>query len=102
MAWGSGDRSTVNADQDWTVHLAPAAVRSLESLPHRAAMAIAEFVTVTLPTNPHRLSKPLRGDLDGLRSARRGDYRVLFRVDDSTQELLVVRIAHRAHAYRRR
>lgn len=65
-------------------------------------MAIAEFVTWTLPTNPHRLSKPLRGDLEGLRSARRGDYRILFRADENTLELLVVRIEHRAHAYRRR
>lgn len=92
----------MSPEQEWTVRLAPAAVRALEQLPHRAAMATAEFVTATLPTNPHRLSKPLRGDLDGLRSARRGDYRILFRVDEATRMLLVVRIAHRAHAYRRR
>lgn len=77
-------------------------MRALEQLPHRAAMAVAEFVTVNLPMNPLRLSKALGGDLDGLRSARRGDYRVLFRIDDASHELLIVRMAHGAHAYRRR
>jgi len=47
------------------------------------------------------MSKPLRGDLEGLRAARRGDYRVLFSLNDATTTLLVVRIAHRADVYRR-
>jgi mRNA-degrading endonuclease RelE of RelBE toxin-antitoxin system len=46
------------------------------------------------------MSKPLRYELEGLRSARRGDYRVLFALDPDTHVLLVVRIAHRADAYR--
>ena len=46
------------------------------------------------------MSKPLQGDLDSHRSARRGDYRVLFSLDDERGVLLVERIAHRADAYR--
>lgn len=86
----------------WDVRLAPAAVRGLERLPPRIAAAVVEFVTGTLPTNPERMSKPLHGDLEGLRSARRGDYRVLFSLDEATGKLLVERIAHRADAYRPR
>jgi len=70
-------------------------------LPSRVSPAIVEFTTVTLPTNPERMSKPLRNELEGVRSARRGDYRVLFILDESTHTLLVVRVAHRADVYRR-
>ena len=84
----------------WDVQLAPSAVRRLDRLPPRIAIAVVEFVTATLPTNPERMSKPLRGEIEGLRSARRGDYRVLFSLDEATATLLVVRIAHRADVYR--
>jgi mRNA-degrading endonuclease RelE of RelBE toxin-antitoxin system len=84
----------------WTVQVAPSAIRSLDRLPPRVAGAVVEFITGTLPGNPERMSKPLRYELEGLRSARRGDYRVLFYLDETTRTLVVVRIAHRADAYR--
>jgi mRNA-degrading endonuclease RelE of RelBE toxin-antitoxin system len=62
-----------------TVLLSPSATRALDWLPHKAAAAISEFVTVTLPTDPYRLWKPLRFEFEGWRVARRGDYRVTFR-----------------------
>ncbi|MBI5160057.1 MAG: type II toxin-antitoxin system RelE/ParE family toxin [Micrococcales bacterium] len=82
----------------WSVAFAPSAVRGLERLPPRVATAVIEFVTATLPITPQRMSKELRGEFEGLRSARRGDYRVLFLLEGST--LLVVRAAHRSDAYR--
>lgn len=84
------------------VQFSASAIRGLDRLPPRITAAIVEFVTVTLPANPERMSKPLRSELAGLRSARRGDYRVLFSVDDTTGVLIVERIAHRADVYRRR
>ncbi|MGP3705586.1 type II toxin-antitoxin system RelE family toxin, partial [Gordonia paraffinivorans] len=45
-------------------------------------------------------SKPLRDDLADLHSARRGDYRILLRIDDPDHTIVIVRINHRAHAYR--
>lgn len=84
----------------WGVQLAPSAIRGLDRLPPRIAAAVVEFVTATLPTNPERVRKPLRGEFEGLHSARRGDYRVLFSLDETTTMLLVVRIAHRADAHR--
>lgn len=84
----------------WSVQVAPSAVRSLDRLPPRIAGAVVEFVTATLPSDPVRMSKPLQYELEGLRSARRGDYRVLFTLDPDARVVLVVRIAHRADAYR--
>jgi mRNA interferase RelE/StbE len=86
--------------EPFTVEVSAAARRQLRQLPDKIATAVVEFLTAVLPENPLRLSKPLTGALSGLRSARRGDYRVLMEVDESDRRILVVRIAHRAHAYR--
>jgi mRNA-degrading endonuclease RelE of RelBE toxin-antitoxin system len=84
----------------WDAQFAPAAIRGLDRLPPRIAGAIVEFVTATLRQNPERMSKLLQGDLAGHRSARRGDYRVLFSLSEKHHRLLVERIAHRADSYR--
>lgn len=84
----------------WSLEVAPSAVRGLERLPHKVAAAMVEFITGALTENPVRVSKPLTADLHGLRSARRGDYRILFSLDEQDRVVLVVRVAHRADAYR--
>lgn len=85
---------------EFELRVGPAARRQLQRLPPRVAVAVVEFVTVTLVENPMRLTQPLVGVFAALRSARRGDYRVLVRVDEAAQTVLVVRIAHRAEVYR--
>jgi mRNA interferase RelE/StbE len=81
--------------------LTPPAVRSLQTaLPEAVAAAVIEFLTGALVENPHRVGKPLRGDLAGIHSARRGTYRVLYRINDESREVIVVRIDHRSDAYR--
>lgn len=82
------------------LEVSPAARRQLHRLPERVAIAVVEFMTTVLPENPERVSKPLTGKLEGYRSARRGDYRILVRVDGAARTVLVVRVAHRADAYR--
>jgi mRNA interferase RelE/StbE len=82
------------------VRVSPAARRQLGRLPAKVAAAVVEFLTGVLLENPLRLSKPLTGELTGLRSARRGDYRVLLEVDEDRRRILVVRIAHRSDVYR--
>ena len=90
-----------SGDAPWSVQLSPTAVRALDRLPHKVAAAIAEFVTATLPTDPYRLSKPLRFEFEGWRVARRGDYRVTFRALEDDRVLYIGRIDHRAHVYLR-
>lgn len=86
--------------EPWRVELSTRAQRDLARLPPKVVVAVVEFITAVLPESPERLSKPLTAPLDGLRSARRGDYRVLFELHESDPVVLVVRVAHRAHAYR--
>ncbi len=89
-------------DQPYRVAAAGSARRDLRRLAGKIAAAIVEFITGPLAGNPQRLSKPLRGPLDGYRSARRGDYRVVLRVDEHEHTVVIVSIRHRAHIYRPR
>lgn len=66
----------------------------------RVAGAIAEFVYGALVREPYRVGKPLRFDLAGQYSARRGEYRVIYRVDDSSAEVVILRVAARRAIYR--
>jgi len=91
----------VSRETDWSVQLSPSAVRAIDRLPHKVAAAVAEFITTTLPDDPHRLSKPLRFELAGWRVARRGDYRITFRLIEEPGILYIGRVEHRAHVYRR-
>jgi mRNA interferase RelE/StbE len=84
----------------YEIRLASPARRQLRRLPPKVAIAVVEFLTAVLLANPMRFSKPLTGEFADLRSARRGDYRVLIQVDDAARTVLVLRIAHRAEAYR--
>jgi mRNA interferase RelE/StbE len=43
----------------------------------------------------------LRFELDGLHSAHRSDYRVVYRIDDRRRRVEVLVIDHRADIYRR-
>lgn len=78
------------------------ALRDLDGIPPRYAGAILEFIYSVLPASPRRVGKPLSREFDGLHGARRGDYRVIFEVHDDANDVLVVRVSHRAHAYRSR
>lgn len=82
----------------WT---APAR-RALTRLPEQVATAAVEFLYGSLAASPHRVGKPLKLGLTGLHSARRGDYRVIYRIDDHDRRIDVVAIEHRSDVYRPR
>jgi mRNA interferase RelE/StbE len=83
----------------WRLVVAPPARRQLDRLPDKIHFAVLDTLTA-IRENPHRLGGPLRFELSGYRSARRGTYRVVYRIDEETRTIHVVAIAHRAHAYR--
>ena len=76
--------------------------RSLQAIPPRIVPAILEFAFGDLARAPHRVGKPLERELIGLFGARRGPYRLLYRIDDAAQRVYIVRIDHRADVYRPR
>jgi mRNA-degrading endonuclease RelE of RelBE toxin-antitoxin system len=86
----------------WGLRVAASAERQLGRLTERVAGAIVEFMIGPLCENPRRVGHPLQRELDGLWSARRGAYRVVYEIDDSACLVIVLRIDHRADVYRPR
>lgn len=86
----------------WTLQVAASAERDLARLPERVAIAIVEFMIGPLSDEPERVGKPLQRELAGYHSARRGAYRIGYRIDALNDTVRVVRIEHRADVYRNR
>ena len=81
--------------------LTPPARRAIaKGLPEAVAAAVIDFITTVLMENPHRVGKPLRNDLAGVWSVRRGTYRALYRIHENRRDVVVLRIDHRQDAYR--
>ena len=80
--------------------MAPAR-RQLDRLPVAVAAAVLETLTA-IEVNPRRLGKPLRFELDGCYSARRGPYRIIYRIEEESRTVAVLAVAHRSDAYRPR
>lgn len=82
------------------LRLSAAARRALEhELPEAVASAVWEFINGPLLDQPHRVGKPLRFGLEGLHAARRGQYRVVYRILEDEVVVDVIRISHRRDAY---
>lgn len=82
---------------DWT----SSALRALDRLPEKIATACVEFVYGGLARNPHRVGHALRFELEGRHSARRGDFRVTYEIDEARRVVTVLAIDHRSDIYRR-
>ena len=81
--------------------LRPGARRSLGGFDEKIATAVMELLD-DLGCDPHRLGKPLRLELAGKWSARRGPYRVIYTIDGAARRVDVEAITHRRDTYRRR
>ena len=71
-----------------------------EKLPEAVDIAAHKFIVGPLLDDPHRVGTRLRSPLDDARSARRGTYRVIVRIDDERRTVSVLDVAHRRDAYR--
>jgi len=78
----------------------PAARVIAEVLPDAVAVAVIALVSGDLVAAPRRIGKPLRRELEGLWVARRGTFRVVYRIDDDNHEVVVLRVDHRRDIYR--
>jgi mRNA interferase RelE/StbE len=77
----------------------PAAKALTEVLPEKVAAAAYEFITGPLLDNPRRVGKSLDPPMAPAWSARRGTYRILYQIDDTSRTVNVTAIRHRADAY---
>lgn len=83
----------------YRIELRPSAARELVNLPRDVQRRLARVID-RLQTNPRPPgAKALEGPGRLLR-LRMGDYRVVYRVDDSARVVEVIRAAHRGAVYR--
>ena len=71
-----------------------------ENLPLEVAMAAMETIEGSIAVNPYRAGKALDEPFDGYYSARRGTYRVIYRIDEAKHQIEIHSIRHRRDAYR--
>lgn len=87
-------------DDPYDVLLSPSVKRTLaERLPEGVAFAAVEFIYGPLAENPWRVGGPLRAPYEGYHRARRGEYRVRYRIDEEHRRVFVVDVDHRRDAY---
>lgn len=86
--------------ETYRIEFAGTARRDLRRVPPRIVPAIIEFVYGDLARAPRRVGKPLQRELEGLYSARRGPYRIIYEIHDQRLIVVVIRVDHRADIYR--
>jgi mRNA-degrading endonuclease RelE of RelBE toxin-antitoxin system len=86
----------------YEVEITPEGLRHLNLLPEKVREAALAAILGPIADNPHRLGKPLLGELEGLYPARRGDYRIIYEIVEDDQVVLIHRVQHRRDAYRPR
>ena len=85
----------------YTLVITPTARRQLaQHLAEAVAFAAHELIIGPLLENPQRVGKRLHAPLDDRHCARRGTYRVIYRIDEENRTVTVVDIAHPRGAYR--
>jgi mRNA interferase RelE/StbE len=88
-------------EERYRLVISPTARRQLtEHLPESVAFAAYEFILGPLLDNPERVGKRLRPPLDDRHIARRGTYRVIYRISNEKRRVTVVGVIHRSDAYR--
>ena len=71
-----------------------------ENLPLEVAFAAMETIEGATAVNQYRVGKPLDEPFDGYYSARRGTYRIIYRIDEAKHQVEIYSIRHRRDAYR--
>lgn len=90
-------------EKPYALRLLPPARRAIsERLPEAVAAAVLKFCEHALAFTPHRVGKPLSAPFAGCYGARRGTYRVIYRIDDTARLVQILDVDHRADVYRHR
>jgi len=87
--------------QSYTARLHGPARRGVtHTLPPAVAFACLEFVEGPLSESPRRVGRELWTPRQGQWSARRGEYRIIYAIDDASMTVHVLDVSHRRVVYR--
>ncbi len=73
--------------------------KEIPKLPKSAKQTIKKAIEQRIMVDPVTFGKPLRYSLKGHRRLRVGDYRVVYRIEDERDTVLIVTIKHRKKVY---
>ena len=85
--------------QSYDVVISARADRDLQRLPEKIATACVKFIFEVLTKQPRRVGKPLRDELARFHCARRGIYRIIYRIDDNRHIVEIIHIDRRSKVY---
>ncbi len=84
------------SERAYEITWSPTARRALAKLPENVGTAVAEFIYGPPARKPHRVCRALRFELEGMHSARRGGFRIVYRI---TEDVTILAIEHRVDVY---
>jgi mRNA-degrading endonuclease RelE of RelBE toxin-antitoxin system len=84
----------------YQARLTASALRTISVVPPRVAEPLIAFIFGGLVSDPKRRGKPLQREMAGRWAARRGDYRIVYRLDDESKTMHVLKIGYRSDIYR--
>ncbi len=93
-----GDERDMDEPSGVDVVFTPAARRAVAEMPITVGQAALALINGDLAAHPLRVGEAVRAPLEGLYSARRRDYRTLYRVNG--ERVTIVDVRHRRDAYR--
>ena len=70
-----------------------------EKLPIKVVDVVLYFIYGPLAENPKRVGKPLDAPFIDKWTARRGDYRIIYGINEAKHLVTVLDVDHRAHIY---
>ena len=83
----------------YEVHASKTFLKSLSQIPDKIQPSIIEFMYGSFASDPSCVGKPLVEPMDGIWSARRGEYRILYEFDESAKTIQIMAVRHRRDAY---
>jgi mRNA interferase RelE/StbE len=86
----------------WNLVVAGPVRRVIDRIPAKVAAAVLDFLVGPLIEHPQLVGSALRGDLEGLHSARVGAYRVVYQIDPAAHTVRVIHLDHQADICRPR
>lgn len=87
---------------EYTIAWTARAARDMDGLDEKVAGAVIDLVYGPLVADPTRVGHRLRFELEGHYSARRGGWRLIYRVDEARRVVYLERVGHRSDIYRQR
>lgn len=91
-----------SSPEPYKVQIAKPVLRDFASgkLPTSVIDSVLMFAEADLALNPRRVGAELSAPFEGRWSARRGDYRVIYEIDQASRTVTILAVDHRADVYR--